>query len=160
MLMEDTKAAARARLSGRLEGVRPPPIRTRPPTAVSPENHRQRRKICIFITLVLVVTYSFFRNSQKIRKKDPGPNYFKECLTLDWKNPMQFIRFMNLMNESRAKHNFNQIRTALQYHTTLYLLLKHSPIFLIIDQLKLSPSLGILKHSPSSYFELDWSGYQ
>lgn len=44
MLMEDTKAAVRARLSGRLEGVSAPPIRTRPPTAVRPENHGQERE--------------------------------------------------------------------------------------------------------------------
>ena len=49
MLMEDTKAAARARLWGRLEGVRPPPIRTRPPTAVRPEDHRHRRKRLILL---------------------------------------------------------------------------------------------------------------
>lgn len=44
MLMEETKAAARARLSGRVEGVRPPPISTRPPTAVSPDTHIQKKK--------------------------------------------------------------------------------------------------------------------
>lgn len=43
MLMEETKAAARARLSGRVEGVRPPPISTRPPTAVRPERERTNR---------------------------------------------------------------------------------------------------------------------
>lgn len=42
MLMEETKAAARARLSGIDEGVRPPPISTRPPTAVRPD--RKNRK--------------------------------------------------------------------------------------------------------------------
>lgn len=42
MLMEETKAAARARLSGRVEGVRPPPISTRPPTAVSPDTHAKK----------------------------------------------------------------------------------------------------------------------
>lgn len=44
MLMEDTKAAARARLSGREEGVRPPPISTSPPTAVKPDGDRQEIK--------------------------------------------------------------------------------------------------------------------
>ena len=42
MLMEETKAAARARVSGRLEGVRPPPISTRPPTAVRPDGEDTR----------------------------------------------------------------------------------------------------------------------
>lgn len=37
MLMDDMKAAARARDSGNDEGVRPPPMSTRPPTAVRPE---------------------------------------------------------------------------------------------------------------------------
>lgn len=47
MLMEETKAAARARLSGREEGVRPPPISTRPPTAVRPERkeHLKKKKV-------------------------------------------------------------------------------------------------------------------
>ena len=48
MLMEETKAAARARLSGRVEGVRPPPISTRPPTAVSPDTHIQKKKKTTF----------------------------------------------------------------------------------------------------------------
>lgn len=41
MLMEETKAAARARPSGKEEGWRPPPIRTRPPTAVRPDMWRE-----------------------------------------------------------------------------------------------------------------------
>lgn len=44
MLMEETKAAARARLSGRVEGVSPPPISTRPPTAVSPDTRKKKKK--------------------------------------------------------------------------------------------------------------------
>lgn len=45
MLMEEMKAAARARLSGRVLGVRPPPISTRPPTAVRPDRtHTQNIK--------------------------------------------------------------------------------------------------------------------
>lgn len=39
MLMEETNAAAKASVSGSEEGVRPPPISTRPPTAVRPEAH-------------------------------------------------------------------------------------------------------------------------
>lgn len=45
MLMEETNAAARARLSGRVEGVRPPPIRTRPPTAVKPDRETPAKKL-------------------------------------------------------------------------------------------------------------------
>lgn len=43
MLMEETKAAASARPSGRLDGVRPPPISTRPPTAVRPAGEVRRK---------------------------------------------------------------------------------------------------------------------
>lgn len=42
--MEETKAAVRARLCGRLEGVRPPPIRARPPTAVRPDGENTQIK--------------------------------------------------------------------------------------------------------------------
>lgn len=41
MLMEETNAAAKASVSGSEEGVRPPPISTRPPTAVRPEAHNR-----------------------------------------------------------------------------------------------------------------------
>lgn len=42
--MEETKAAVRARLWGRLAGVRPPPIRARPPTAVRPDGETTKIK--------------------------------------------------------------------------------------------------------------------
>lgn len=42
MLMEEIKAAARARLSGRVEGVSPPPISARPPTAVRPDRRHSK----------------------------------------------------------------------------------------------------------------------
>lgn len=52
MLMEEIKAAASARPWGRLEGVRPPPISARPPTAVRPEGRlkgfrEQSHKRCV-----------------------------------------------------------------------------------------------------------------
>lgn len=55
--------------------------------------------------------YRQLRNKSKTKTRDAKANYYKDCLSRDFKNPKQFWKKMNSVMDTSDKHDINQIRS-------------------------------------------------